>query len=286
LLEENAPGVQKASGFNKYPLALKIYYPVTGDLVHNKYPFILLQFTSKKASKPQIRFEYNPAHMTEAGEAYLDVIFILLVGMSFYEFLFHARFTRVDFCRNIAHRDVEDYLIRSKWSKVSQCFFDATGKLETINLGKSGGIQIIAYNKAKQLYGDAATYDMIRIEARCTINLNIYGLAKLLNPFDRVTVYSVACKKPPFGEAHWRAFQDSCRLRGVGNAIKKQPVKCHSALKKALSSLPVSWWSIEAGDAYHAWDWHLTSALENAGLTNIPNVAPPLTLVNAAGMAA
>lgn len=278
-VQEHELGYVKASGSSQYPLGVKIYYPTEGTTIHMKCPFILLQFTSKKAAKRQVRFEYNPSHMTEAGEEYLNVVFTALFGVRFYEFLFHARFTRVDFCRNIMWRDLQDYLVRAAWTKVSHCHFSADGKLETINLGKSGDIKYIAYNKAAQMYGAAADHSTIRIEARCTINLTLSGLAKFANPFTRVTVYSVDCKKPPFGLAHWRGFQDSCRLRGIGNAVKLQPAKYRSALKKALSKMPFDWWEIAEDD----WNWLLTDALDNAGLMNIPQYAPPLTVENAAG---
>ena len=271
-IEAHEVGIEKASGSFKYPLAIRIYYAPDGGIVHKNCPFILLQFTSKKASYRQMRLEWNPAHMTAAAMPDIDARCMMLVGMTFYELLGHARFTRVDFCRNIADRDIEDYLIRSKWSKVSQCFFNNDGKLETINLGKSGNNQIIAYDKTKEQHGKAADHKMIRIEARCRINLTLHGLMKF--------------KNPPFGDAHWLAFQDSCRLRGVGNAIKKQPVKCQTALKKVLSTLPVTWWAIEDGDSVNAWNWYLMMALKAAGLLNIPDAPPPLTLANGMGEAA
>src|SRR5690606_19790135 len=137
-------------------------------------PFVFLQITSPKASKRQVRFEYNPSVMTEEGEEYLEVQFTELFGMEFYQFLFHARFTRVDWCRNIMFRGIDDYLLNGKWKKVSLCHFGANGKLQTITLGKAGNNQIIAYDKAAQLHGDTATHGTIRIEARCRVNLSIH----------------------------------------------------------------------------------------------------------------
>ena len=281
-LEQHEMGVVKVPVAGKFQLSVKIHYPVVGDLVHNGCPFLLLQITHPKASKRQARFEYNPAYMTEAGEDYLVVMFLELFGMGFYEFLYHARFTRVDWCRNIMLRDVEDYLFRAKWAKVSQCFFGPSGKLETINLGKAGNTQIIVYDKAKELYGEAAAQGMIRVEARCKINLTIHGLAVMKNPFERVQIYGLGAKNPPYGTAHWRAFRDSCRLRGVTNAIKTQPADHRAKLKKFVSEQPVWWWDILPVD----WNWLLTEALENAGLTQIPNGSPSLNLQYLTGAAA
>jgi hypothetical protein len=282
-LETGECGFVKASGTKIYPLALKVHYPVTKDmLVHQKCPHLLLQLTSKKASKPQARLEWNPYYITADSEVYLDSVFTMLFGMGFYEFLFHARFTRADFCRNILLRDLEDYLIGVKWAKHSQCFFGADGKLQSITFAKSGNNQIIVYNKAKQLYGDAAAHGIIRIEARLRLNHTIGQLVAIPNPFDRVKLYSVPCKNLPYGVAHGRAFQDACRLRGIKNAIKQQPLSHRAKLKTAISKQPVTWWDIQPDD----WDWLLTDALDNAGLLAIPNSAPPLKLNYLTGCAA
>ncbi len=281
-IKYNEDGVTKVSVAGKYQLAVKIHYPITYEgLVHNHSPFLLLQITHPKLSKRQLRMEYNPSYMTAAGEDYLSHKLTELLGVTFYELLYHARFTRVDFCRNILWRDLEDYLIHAKWAKAALAYA-ADGKLSSITLGKSGSTQIQGYNKAQQLYGDAADHATIRIEARCRINLNIHGLAVYENPFNRVTIFSVGCKKPPCSVGYWRAFQDSCRLRGVGNAIKRQPVSERSKFKKALSQLPVEWWAIEVDD----WKWLLTDALDNAGLLQIPDSAPPLRLSYLTGCAA
>lgn len=282
-LQQGEVGVVKVSIAGKYALAVKIHYPVEEPLVHTGCPFLLLQITSPKASKRQIRFEYNPARMTKAGEEYLADMLNELLGVdTFYEFLYHARFTRVDWCRNILLRDVEDYLFRAKWAKVSQSFFGASGKMETLNLGKSDNMQIIVYDKSKQLHGEAAEQGMIRVEARCKINMTILELAKMKNPFERVVIYSLHCQHPPYGTAHWRGFVDSCRFRGVTNALKRQPADHRPKLKKVLSDQPVWWWDILPDD----WNWLLPAALEDAGLWQVPNSAPPLTMAFHSGAAA
>lgn len=275
-------GMVKVPAAGKYQLAVKIHFPTEDGLIQNSGPFLLLQITNPKVSKRQVRLEYNPAHMTEIAEDYLNVQFTELFGVEFYQLLYHARFTRVDVCRNIMDRSLGDYLIKAKWKKVSQCFFGADGSLQTINLGGSGNNQVVAYDKAAQLHGPAATHSTIRVEARCRINLTIHGLAAFKNPLMHVDLYSMACKCPPFGVAHWRAFQDACRLRGISNAIKNQPAECRAKLKKVLSTLPVTWWSIADED----WDFLWTAALEDAGLTQIPDWAPPLVMNYQAGQAA
>lgn len=281
-LETHEPGIVQAGGSSKYPLALKLYYTVQDNVAYLKGPHLLLQVTGKNNPKRHIRFEYNPSHVTAAGEKYLNEKFFEIMGLTFYEFLAHARFTRIDFCRNISGCDLEDFLIKAKWSKVSQNVFGKDGVLGTMYFGKAGSNQIIAYNKAKELYGDAATEPMVRIETRNRIKLKAKALLDFKNPFERVQLYSLACKNPPVKIGHWLAFQDSCRLRGVGNAIKKQPVIDRAALKKVLSSQPVSWWDIPPDD----WKTLLYAALKNAGLSNLPDNPPPFCMAYLVGQAA
>lgn len=271
-LNDGELGWSKASSSAKYPLAVRIAYPEEKSFIHKNCPSLLLQITHPKSSKRQARFEYNPFHMTEAGEEHLDIAFTELFGVGFYEFLYHARFTRIDVFRSILFRDMEDYLVNAKWKKTSQCFFGQDGRLETVTFGKSTYNQIVIYDKAKQLHGSSSPHGTIRVECRNRINVKIGGLTKMKNPFKNIRIYSLACKNPPFGQAHWRAFQDSCRLRGINNALKKQPVKSRSQIKKVLSQYPVPWWDISDED----WDFLLVSALENAGLMNIPKTAPAL----------
>ncbi len=281
-LETNEPNVVKVKPNGKYHLAVKIHYPDEDGVIHQKSHSIRLEINHSKAAKRQIRLEYNPRDMNKAGEEYLDMMFQGIIGLTFYELLFHARFTRVDFCRDIMNSDIEDYLFQSKHSKYSQCFFGGDGKLQALNFGKSENNQILVYDKAKELYGSKTELKQIRIEARCRINLTIAGLKSFKNPLRNVQIYSVACKEYPFGFAHWVAFQDSCRVRGVGNAIKKQPPEHRYKLKQVLSTKPVTWWKIENKD----WEFYLLSALKNARLDNIPSSAPPLSYSFHIGQAA
>ena len=163
----------------KYQLAIKTFYPAAGNLIHLKSPSMLLQITHPNCSKYQMRFEYNPHYISEDGEFHLDLIFTELTGLDFYSFLYHATFTRVDFCFNILKSSLNDFFVRSKWSKNAQSFFDKDGNLESLYLGKSGNNQVTVYNKSKQLNGSVGESDTIRVESRRKIKMNISELAKI-----------------------------------------------------------------------------------------------------------
>lgn len=273
-IDDGDPGISKVPANGKYQLAVKMRYPDADGHFNANGPFLLLQMTNPKVKKRQMRFEYNPAHMTAAGEEWLNARFTELLDMDFYQLLFNSRFTRIDWCRNIMFRNIEDYLIYGKWKKESQCHFSKMGQLQTITLGKAGNNQLLAYDKAARVYGDHATHGTIRVEVRCRINMTIKQLQEMEDPFKHTVLYSIGCKNPPHGQGHWRAFQDSCRLRGILNAIKVQPVQMRPAIKKALSKLPVEWWAISDDD----WGWLKWEAFERAGLNDVPEWAPPLIL--------
>jgi hypothetical protein len=282
MIKDDSYCATKVTQNGKYQLAAKLYYPGKDGLIYQNGPCLFMQMTNPNLEKLQVRIEYNPSHITQAAENYLDVTFMELFGVEFYEFLYHARFTRVDICMDIISSSLEDYLFKAKWKQASQAIYGANGKLQTVCLGKSGNSQIAIYDKAAQVFGDDATNGIIRVEARCKIKCNILELANLENPFRNFDIYSLACKNPPLGKAHWLAFQDSCRARGIRNAIKKQPVQNRAALKKALASNSVEWWPA----ALEEWDYLWMNALEDAGLTAIPKHAPALTITNAVGLAA
>lgn len=281
-LNEHEQGIVKTPVAGKYQLAVKILFPYKSGLFHGGCSFLMLQITNPKISKRQVRFEYNPYHLTPQAEERLEDVFVMLFGMGFYEFLYHARFTKVDVCQNIHGQDIEEYLFRAKWSKTAHCFFGVDGKLETVTFSKSGNNQIQVYDKARQMHGMHAQHSTIRVEARCRINLTLGGLAAFKNPLSRLEIYSVECKNPPFGKAHWQGFQDSCRMRGISNALKKQPPTERKELKKILKDQPVPWWGMSDDD----WEYLWAEALDNAGLSQIPDAAPPLTVAFHVGVAA
>ncbi len=277
---------------NRYSVSVKIMCPDTEEKIHAKSPSVLLQITKVESPNRHIRLEFNPANLfvpwnsipptayNDAIEDHLDMIFMGGMGVTFFQLLYHARVTRCDVYRHIAASDLGNFLFRVKYMRTSQSFVGVSGNLETLYFGSSDGNQFSIYDKAahnkhlKKQKGHQTAAGCVRVEARLkNMNINLRDIGALPNPFDRVGVYSLENKKPPFGKPHWIAWLDSCRLNGVNNAIKKQPNVCHYKLKKAISALTVPWWKMEQD----VWDYHWTNALEDAWLNRIPNSAPPLS---------
>ena len=266
-------GYVRKPGNQKYPLSVMVHCPDEKGIVHQKSPAVFIQLTSPKMAKKQVRFEFNPAKLSKSALEYLDDELYSMSGLTFYEWLHHGYFTRLDLCRDILDRNINDYFIHSKWSKVVSTYSGCDGKQQTINLGKAGNNQITAYDKALELYGDEGDTEMFRVEAKCNLYLRHDEFHKFKNPFDKVGIFKTHSDNPPLGIAHWRAFQDSIRLRGIANAIKRQPLEHRVKLRKAITNHPVTWWKIIPIVWSHYWN----EAVEKAGLDQIPKLAPPLS---------
>lgn len=282
------PCVHTTKTTRGYAKSILIHYPNATDpkLVHKKCPTLLLELTHWQNSNRSVRFEYNPSHMSEAGEDYLDGIIQGMFAVPFYSLLHYARFTRVDVCRDIHGRSIMDMLIGVKWSKTSQSYvamqnsFAGNGQLQSITFGKGSGNQTIAYDKAAEL--NDGTKELTRIEVHHKCSRTFAELYKLPNVFERVQVYSLDCKGLGIDKGYWKNFQDACRLRGANNAIRNQPVAKRAPFKKALSKKAEPWWDIVDSE----WPKLLAEAIVAARLDNIPDYAEPLSYQFHIGQAA
>jgi hypothetical protein len=291
-IEEKEHGFKQQKAVGKYSVAVSILCPDENGEFHGGGPSVLFQATGKDYPQRQIRLSFNPYKLFGplnalkpdlVGEPpvveHLNFVFTCLWGDGFFSFLHHARVTYIEIWRHIMFRSPDDYLFRVKYAKTFQSMFGSTGKLETMYFGKGAGSQTAIYNKAKQLNGKSE-HDCIRIEPRLKPKkMKVSDLGKLENPFSKVQVYSLKNDKPPFGQAHWIAFQDACRYRGIAKAIKCQPKDHQAKLKKAVSEHPVAWWAMD--DDTWCELWH--EALAFAWLDQIPAHAPSLNLHDITG---
>lgn len=282
------PCVEATKTTRGYAKSILIHYPDAHapELIHKKCPTLHLQLTHWQNSKRQLRFEYNPSYMSEAGEDYIDGIIQGLFGVPFYSLLHYARFTRLDVCRDVQGRNIMNMLIGVKWSKTSQSYvatqnsFAGNGQLQSITFGKGTGNQTIAYDKATEL--NDVTKELTRVEVHHKCSRTLAELYKVPNLFERVQVYSLDCKGLAIDKGYWKNFQDACRLRGVNNAIRNQPVAKRAPFKKALSKKAEPWWDITDGE----WPKLMAEAIVAARLDKIPAYAEPLSYQFHIGQAA
>ena len=114
---------------------------------------------------------------------------------------------------------------------------------------------------------------------KCALNVAVTEWRWLPNPLAKVCVYSLMNENPPYGDAHWIAFRDSCRFRGIAKAIQMQPKSHQHKLKKAISENPVSWWAMDDDTWKKAWH----EALKFSWLDHIPVHVQPLDLAKING---
>lgn len=280
-----------------YPIAANIPCPDIDGVIGSEGVFVCIMATYKDAEKCQIRIKFSPEkllapiknlHPTTKKEPaidHLDFVFSGLFGMSFFEFLSHGRVTSLDAFRQICQRSPEDYMFKVKYAQTSQSLFGNDGKLETLYFGKRASNQVVIYDKAREQLGKKAKHELTRVEYRLKPkNMRVHDLWSISNPFAKIAAYSLKCNAPPFGTAHWVAFRDSCRFRGIAKALAQQPKSYRHKLKKAVSSTPVSWWYMSDDEWFFYWH----AALQDCSFDCIPdlNDAPPLTMAAAVGMAA
>lgn len=283
--EEDTVFFKKAGGNLMFSTSVSIICPDENGEFHVNGPKVLFQATSKSHKLRQIRISFNPHKLFTSMNAlkpelgypvveYLDSIFEVLWGGTFFEFLSHGRVTYMEIWRHVLGRKPEDYLFKRPYAKSYQGVFGNSAALETLYFGKSSGNQTVIYNKAKHLDKDAVN-DTIRIEMRLKPKgLKMLDLWKMENPFKRVEIYSLwgLTLHSPLSAGHIIAFKDACRYRGIAQALKMQPAKDRTKLKKAISSIPVSWWPIADDIWFDLW----AQTLEDCCLNFMPDKAQPL----------
>jgi hypothetical protein len=219
----------------------------------------------------------TPARMNNDAHEAVDFYLSMISGYSFYEMLYHARFTRVDSCVDVPGVGVEDVLARCKYAQYSHCDFGKGGELQTLTFGKSGGSQTLIYDKSAEAGLAAKT---LRVESRrASQKLTTANLKAYKNPFAKLDLYHLKTSNPPISDGYMKAFQDACRIRGITNALKKQPKELQAKLKKCVTEHPAEWWQLSEQE----WQTEWASAMKDAGLNRIPHYVPSISFLGATG---
>jgi|GEM_PF-5767916 len=283
--QKHDPNFKRSGGSHRYPLKVQAICPDIDGVFEKNNPSLLIQASSKQATKPQIRLEFNPTALffpvhnqhpfaAEAQVDYLNDLFMECCGVEFFDFLGHGRISRYDVYRTICNRKPEDYIFKFNHSAKGGNFIGTKGSLDTIMLGNRSGNQLIAYNKHKHLYGQSAEGDSLRVELHMRPNgLLFKDFWKIEDPFKRVQIYSLHTSQPPVDKGYWAAFQDSCRFCGLTKALQKQPLKVQGKLKKAVSDSLVPWWHLSDDEFLDVW----ADMLHEVLFDRIPEKPTPLT---------
>lgn len=238
---------------------------------------LLLQLDHYNKSRPQIRMEWNPAKMTYEFSNQVDDIFQVNFGFGFYEILGKSKITRIDLAVDIFNMDLESLLVKVKNKRIARTFFNQDGEIATMTFGGSKGNQYVLYSKSEQM-GVANFGSTVRIEARMRPKgLWMKNIADMANPLSAVQIFNLDCIDNAIDNGFWNAFRDSCRYRGVNNALKLQSGKIKAKLKKAVNENSADWWNPEL-----FWGEHWINILDDCEFLDLP-ACPDLTYANAAG---
>lgn len=174
----------------------------------------------------RLRFEFNPSNMVDRHWTVMDGLIYTGLGFDdFSDFLAVTGATRFDVCRDIQGLEIENAFFKAKGMRARDNFKrDHTGVLQTIDFGVPSGNQFTIYNKTEERGLSSASHGACtRVEYKHRISPAV-PLSYLLgfeNPFPKVEIYGLDMPiLTMIPEQYFVWFMDSCRFRGVNNALK------------------------------------------------------------------
>lgn len=238
---------------------------------------LLFQINNGIKKRPQIRMEWNPSKMPYEFAEQIDDMLMCSCGFGFYELLSKAKVTRIDINVDIHNVEFDAVMIKIKKNRIANTFFDQKGRIQTMNFGSSKGNQYSIYSKSGQT-GLAYFGHVLRIEARMRPKtLYMKDLKHMSNPLTNIEIFDMQHNDTSIDKDFWKMFRDSCRYRGVSNALKILSQNKRNKMKKAVNNSHAKWWIPEL-----FWDDQWISALENHDFLDFPP-CPEITLNKAAG---
>lgn len=216
----------------------------------------LLQHASLHSSLNFLRLELGGgAISSDSMKALADLLSTVSDGaITFESVALNCKVTRTDVAVDLVNIDIEDMLITGNKPGVSMGYFGIGGKAESKYLNvKKKGSNLYVYDRKVSLeklkakgksegseYGDTV---YTRVEFRLHPDRPITELGTLKhNPFKRVHLIDIESLSPPEETHHWKLFQDSCRYRGLENALELLPPDTRKTYEDAISASTIALW--------------------------------------------
>lgn len=253
---------------NGYRQAYKCFIKDDPDFGTHGQESLILQFDPKDHTHKYLRVEFNP---TKAKLSAVKGILDRIITNGFNRIINQGTVTRADFSLQVHFCDVNDLMLYYPKMRQSSFHYE-NGQLQTAYLGKKKGTHWIIYSKDQEIkaknektYHQAFSdkekhypnYPITRIEY-CfkpkSIKPTLEDLKTLPNPFKsllivenyKFKVLNLSIKnkeKRENAEEQFRFFLDSCRVRGLQQALKliknnHRRTKYRNIVEKAK----VSWW--------------------------------------------
>lgn len=159
--------------------------------------------------------------------------------------------TRIDVATDLVNAPMSDLLVRSVKAGKGIVYVGMDGLVQTLYSGISGGVKNsdqIVYDKSQEAAdkGKVAGFDGIvhtRVELRKSgAKQKLANLLSIENLFDRVVVFHPGQCPAACEPLVWNLFLDSCRLRGVDNALARVPQPLAAELSVALHDAETVCW--------------------------------------------
>ena len=236
-------GAKKTGG---YQINLRMHLPST-NASFTKH-FILIQARPYNIHAPFMRFEWNPWKIGVEGLGYFKAMLETMIPYGYLQLRSDGKVTRLDIAVDILGTPIDELIIRAKRSRAYSLYMGADGHIETVYLGKPKSAQTVAYDRVKKLQKEgqkAPAFPITRIECRLKPNIPLHQIAALKNPLRRVVVIDLSKADLPACAAHLVWFRDSCRTRGIKNALRVLPTKERKTYEKAINAATVHWWDPE-----------------------------------------
>lgn len=252
-------------GSNEYRTSVSWVYPGGGPVLIQCDP------KSKKGKNiPYIRFEFNPDRLGVAGlSAFKKQIPVILLGNGSWATLIeNAKITRLDIAVDLHNIDIENLLIGTMKPGKKISYFGIEGKAETNYLNvTSKGSGLYVYDKKQKYVDDKQPPEFgdtphTRVEVRTSTTKGILGLLSLMNHLKKISLVDIEAPEPPEELHHWKLFQDSCRYRGLDNALKNLPDEVGKMYLDAVKSVEGEIWQPEKLWGFWAETIHKSGLLE------------------------
>ena len=166
------------------------------------------------------------------------------------EFL-SARITRIDLATDIRQLPIEQIAVARQDNTVSSAiYYGRDGRPQTIYLGaKDSDVRFAIYDKRAQSRGRVRSlaFARTRIEARIKERLDFPALLRHQNPFSQLLIreyVAMVIGDRQNADYHWEWFLDSCKTRGLENALSLAPGRSrYNWSQRVASREPPTWWN-------------------------------------------
>ncbi|WP_299878408.1 hypothetical protein [uncultured Sulfitobacter sp.] len=209
------------------------------------YPHFVYRYANHQAQ--WMRLTLHPRDMGLQGFEELHSILGMFTDDGWGDFSSEAKVTQIEVSIDLEGISLNSVNILPGQAKTVSVYKSGQ-KFETVYLGKSKSNQTIIYDrgaKRKQKGQEFKAGICTRIERKkSNLNLKVYELAKLKNPFSHVEFVAIPPVPPPNEKKTyiWELFVEAVAYRGLDPALKLLPQNKRSAYRKHIATHKHQWW--------------------------------------------